>query len=151
MADIGTVTAVLANLKVATDIAKAIRESDLSIERAELKLKLADMVSALADAKVEVTEVQQVLAERDKTISELQEAFQSKDQLVKRYDGYYVLNAAGKPCGEPYCVSCWQVRHRRYNLQYAAGDRTVKACVSCGARYNARLAITIGPDGADAA
>ena len=150
MADLATITAILSNLKVATDIAKAIRESDVSMERAELKLRLAEMIGALADAKIEVTEVQQLLSEKDEAISKLEEAFQSKDELVKRYDGYYSINADGKPVGEPYCVSCWQVRHKRYNLQYLAGDRTVKACISCGAKYNARLAITIGPDGPDA-
>ena len=150
MADLATITGILSNLKVATDIAKAIRESDVSIERAELKLRLAEMIGALADAKIEVTEVQQLLVDKEKAIAQLEDAFQNKDELVKRYDGYYSANAEGKPAGEPYCVSCWQVRHKRYNLQYVAGDRTVKACISCGAKYNARLAVTVGPDGPDA-
>lgn len=149
MADLTTITAILSNLKVATDIAKAIRESDLSMERAELKLRLAEMIGSLADAKIEVTEVQQLLIEKDQAIAQLEEAFQGKDDLVKRYDGYYSVNSIGKPVGEPYCVSCWQVRHKRYNLQYIAGNSTLKACISCGAKYNARLAITIGPDGPD--
>lgn len=150
MADLTTITAILANLKVATDIAKAIRESDVSIERAELKLRLAEMIGALADAKIEVTDIQQLLIDKTKALAELEEAFQNKDQLIKRYDGYYALNDSGQPVGEPYCVSCWQVRHKRYNLQYLAGDRHVKACVSCGAKYNSRLSVTIGPNGPDA-
>jgi hypothetical protein len=150
MADLGTVTTILANLKLATDIAKAIRDADASMERAELRLKLADVIGALADAKIEVTEIQRLLGEKDKTIAELDSAFQGKDELLKRYDGYYRVNSDGRPVGEPYCVSCWQVRHKRFNLQYAAGDRSVKSCISCGAKYNARLATTIGPDGPNA-
>ena len=52
MPDIATIAAALNSLKTATDIVKFIRESDLSIERAELKLKLADLVGALAEAKL---------------------------------------------------------------------------------------------------
>lgn len=145
MADLGTITAVLNSIKVATDIAKALRESDLSIERAELKLRLAEMIGALADAKIEVTDVQQLLGEKDREISELQEAFQSKDSLAKRYDAYYDADATGNPVGEPFCMSCWQVRHKKYNLQSQAGDRQIRVCVSCGAKYTSRLAATIVP------
>ena len=88
MADLATITAILGNLKIATDIAKAIRDSNLSIERAELKLKLAEMISALADAKIEVTDVQELLRDKERELSELKAAFESKDDLVKRYDGY---------------------------------------------------------------
>jgi hypothetical protein len=54
-----TIGALLTSLKAATDIAKFIRGSDLSIERAELKLKLAELVEALANAKLEAADVQQ--------------------------------------------------------------------------------------------
>ena len=46
MPDISAITAVLGSLKTATEIAKFIRESDVSIERAELKLKVADLIGA---------------------------------------------------------------------------------------------------------
>ena len=48
MPDITTIAAVLNSLKAATDIAKFLRESDLSLERAELKLKLADLAACRA-------------------------------------------------------------------------------------------------------
>ncbi len=150
MADLATITAILGNLKLATDIAKAIRDSDISVERAELKLKLAEMIGALADAKIEVTEVQQLLVEKERELAELKDAFQSKDNLVKRYDGYYRVDEHGNPTGEPYCVSCWQTKQKRYNLQYLAGDRTIKVCVSCGSKFNTRLSTTITPGQAEA-
>ena len=150
MADLATITAILGNLKVATDIAKAIRDSDISVERAELKLKLAEMIGALADAKIEVTEVQELLRDKERQLGELKDAFESKDDLVKRYDGYYLKDANGQAVGEPYCVSCWQTKHKRFNLQYVAGQRDMKACVSCGSKYNARLAQNLAPGWADA-
>lgn len=145
MADFGTIAAVLNNIKVATDIAKAIRESDHSIERAELKLKLAEMISALADAKIEVTDVQQLISEKERQIAELEEAFQTKDALVKRFDAYYHVDSDGAPTGEPFCMSCWQVKHKKFNLQQLVSDRYVRVCVACGNQYSSRLAGIIVP------
>jgi hypothetical protein len=61
--DFTSVTAVLGSIKTATEIAKLIKDSDLSLEKAETKLKLADLNGTLADAKLEVVGVQQTLAE----------------------------------------------------------------------------------------
>ncbi len=146
MTDFSTITAILGNLKVATDIARAIRDSDISIERAELRLKLAEVIGALADAKIEVTDIQELLRSKELELSELKEAFETKDDLVKRYDGYYHKDNQGNAIGEPYCISCWQTKHKRFNLQYVAGDRTLKACVSCGSKFNSRLAQNIARD-----
>lgn len=89
MPDMATVSAVLGSLKTATDIAKFIRESDVSIERAELKLKIADLVSALADVKIELVDLQEVFAAKEQRIRELEGAFEARDSLVRRYDAYY--------------------------------------------------------------
>ena len=139
MADLATITAVLSNIKIAADIAKALRESDLSIERAELKLKLAEIMGALADAKMEITEIQELLVAKDRELAELEEAFQSKDSLVKDRDAYYASDAAGQPTGEAFCAHCWQVKHKKYHLHYEAKDRFVKSCVFCGKKYEARM------------
>lgn len=72
MADaITTVAAVLTSLKTATDIAKFLRESDLSIERAELKLKLADLIGALADTKIELAGLQEAISDKDNVLRSL--------------------------------------------------------------------------------
>ena len=52
MPDFSAIGAVLGSLKTATEIAKFIRESDFSIERAEMKMKVADLIGALADVKL---------------------------------------------------------------------------------------------------
>lgn len=62
MPDLATIGAALSSLKTATDIVKFLRSSDLSLERAELKL--ADLLSSLADAKIELIEGQDTLAEK---------------------------------------------------------------------------------------
>lgn len=145
MPDISTISAVLSSLKTATDIAKFLRESDLSLERAELKLKLAELVGALADAKFELSEVQEALSEKAKKIVDLEEAFQSKDGLVRRYDAYYQLDEAGSPIGVAYCLRCWENDHKKRQLVQDAKDRFTRVCTSCGHRYEGRLAAEIRP------
>lgn len=44
MPDMASVSVVLTSIKTATDIAKLLRETDVSLEKAETKLKLAEMV-----------------------------------------------------------------------------------------------------------
>jgi hypothetical protein len=140
MVDITLISTVLNSLKTATDIAKFLRESDLSLEKAELKLKFADLVSALADAKIQVVEIQETLQEKDKRIAELEEAFQTKDTLVRQYDAYYNANEKGNAVGVPYCLRCWENDHEKHQLVLKAGsNRTCTVCTSCGREYVRRL------------
>lgn len=145
MTDLATIGAALTSLKTATDIVKFLRESDLSLERAEFKLKLADLLCSLADAKVELVEVQETLVEKDKRIAELEEAFQSKDSLVRRYDAYYTANEIGEPIGVPYCLRCWENEHKKRQLVHESKNYRIRVCTSCGHQYEGRLAGEIQP------
>lgn len=139
MVDIGLIGTALNSLKAAMDIAKFLRESNLSLEKAELKWKLAELTSALADAKIQFVQVQDELQEKDKRIAELEEAFETKDELVRQYDAYYAVNSAGKPIGVPYCLHCWENGHKKRQLVYHAEDRFKKICTTCGNEYTGRL------------
>lgn len=145
MPDLATIGAALSSLKTATDIVKFLRESDLSLERAELKLKLADLLSSLADAKIELIEVQDALVEKDKRIADLEDAFQNKDSLVRRYDAYYAVNERGAPTGVPYCLRCWENEHLKRQLVHEAKDRFTRVCTSCGHKYEGHQADEIRP------
>lgn len=145
MPDLATIGAALTSLKTATDIVKFLRESDLSLERAELKLKLADLLGSLADAKIELVEVQETLIEKDKRISELEEAFQNRDSLVRRYDAYYTANDNGEPTGVPYCLRCWENEHKKRQLVHESKNYRIRVCTSCGHQYEGRLAGEIQP------
>ena len=103
--DIAAIGALLGSLKTATDIAKFIRESDLSLEKAETKLKLAELVSALADAKLEAAEVQQAILDRDESIRTLQAAAKLRASIRWAQPCYYLPNATGTD--EPYCQNCY--------------------------------------------
>ncbi len=146
MTDIATIAAALNSLKNATDIAKFLRESNLSLERAELKFKLAELVGALADAKLELIEVQETVSEKDKRIAEIEEAFQGKDELLRRYDAYYKIDEAGNPFGVAYCLRCWENDHKKRQLVHEAKDRFTRVCTACGHRYEGLLAAEIHPE-----
>jgi hypothetical protein len=140
MPDISAIAVVLGNLKTATEIAKFIRESDVSIERAELKLKVADLISALADVKLELVELQDTFASKDQRIKELEAAFESRDALVRKYDAYYQADASGDAIGSPYCLRCWESDHKQRMLVHDAKEFRTRLCTSCGHKYEGRLA-----------
>lgn len=145
MPDLTTIGAALSSLKAATDIAKVIRESDLSLERAELKLKVADLVGALADVKMELVDLQEDFAAKEQRIKELEGAFQAKDTLVRRYDAYYRVDAEGSPVGIPFCLRCWENDQKQRQLVHDSKDFRTRICTSCGHRYDARHAYEIQP------
>lgn len=136
MPDFTAIATALGSLKTATDIAKFLRESDLSLERAELKLKLADLIGALADTKIELVEIQETLFNKDKRINELEAAFECKHTLVRRYDAYYAADDRGNPAGVAYCLRCWENDHKRRQLVEDYKDSRTHACTACGHRYD---------------
>lgn len=102
--DITSVGSLLTSLKTATDIVKFIRDSEVSIERAELKLKLAELVEALANAKLEAADIKQSIVERDELIRELRTQAQQRELLKWEQPCYYLTNEEGVK--EPYCQNC---------------------------------------------
>lgn len=136
MPDIATISAALSSLKTATEIAKYFRESDSSLESAEMKLKLADLVGALAEAKLELAEVQDLIMEKDRRIAELEEAFESKESLVRNNDAYYEADSEGNPMGVAFCLRCWEGEHKKRQLVRVAESHTTNQCTGCGQKYD---------------
>jgi hypothetical protein len=116
MADIVTIGAFLTSVKNATEIAKAIRNVDVSLEKAETKLKMAELIESLADAKIQAAEILDILKAKDEKILELERAFELKSQLVRKHDAYYEADSSGNPVGKPYCSHCWEVDHKTIHL-----------------------------------
>ena len=129
--DITSVTAVLGSIKTATDIAKLIKDSDLSLEKAETKLKLADLIGALADAKLEIVGVQQTLAEAEARSRELEQQIDVRQSLVWEEPLYWRKTEAGTD--GPFCQKCYDVDSKLVRLQ---GDRNgYYECRSCKSSY----------------
>lgn len=129
--DITAVTAVLGSIKTATDIAKLIKDSDLSLEKAETKLKLADLISALADAKLEVVGVQQTLADAEAKVRDLEERLKTKENLRWNEPAYYVAED-GRTDG-PFCQKCYDTDGKLVRL-IGDGDGWFE-CKACKSNY----------------
>jgi len=129
--DIGTISTILSSLKTATDIAKFIKDSGITLKDAETKLKLADLISALADAKIEIAAVQQTLIDKDTEILKLQDQLKIKGN-IRWEDPYYWLIDNDKKDG-PYCQQCYDKNGDLIRLQ---GDgRGFWDCRACKSDY----------------
>jgi hypothetical protein len=129
MVDISVITSVLGSVKTATDIAKFLKESDTSLEKAEMKLRLADLIGALADAKLQIVEVKELLSEKDQEINRLIESQKIKDSI--QYEApYYWLMKNDKKEG-PFCQNCYDNDQKLIRLQgYNNGYWDCKTCKS---------------------
>lgn len=127
MADIATIAAALGSLKTASDIAKLIKDSGASLEQAEVKLQIAELISALAEAKLEVAGVQSDLIEKDNIIAALNEKLALKQKVVWEKPYYWLMD--GEKRDGPFCQRCYDVEQRLVRLQ--GGGKKSWGCRSC--------------------
>jgi|SRR6185369_6304691 len=113
--DITAISAALTSIKTAADIAKLIKDSDTSLEKAETKLQLADLTSALADAKLEVTEIQQLLVDKETIIRSLQEQLAVRERLQWEAPYYWLVDGSSKQ--GPFCQHCFDADAKPVRLQ----------------------------------
>ena len=116
--DLTSITAVLGSIKTATEIAKYIKDTDLSLEMAETKLKLADLIGALADAKLEVVGVQQTLAEAESRIRALEQTLDTRGKVKWEEPFYWLDNDSdGATTDGPFCQQCYDHGSKLVRLQ----------------------------------
>ncbi len=121
------ISAILGSVKTATEIAKMLKDSDLSLEKAEMKLKLADLISALADARIETAEIQSVIAEKDERIKGLIKEQKTRENLKYEEPYYWLINNEEKE--GPYCQHCFDKDKKLIRLQgYGNGYWDCKVC-----------------------
>jgi len=129
MADISSITSIYSGIKTALGIAKFLNNSDFSLEKAEMKLKIAELIEALADTKIQI---QNVITEKDEKIKELTKALEIKGKL--RYEPpYYWLDEANSKEG-PYCQLCYDKERKLIRLQGVSTGRW--ECHACKNYYN---------------
>jgi len=103
--DISTISTALGSLKTATDIAKFIFDSGISLEKAESKLKFAELISALADAKIQISDIQLAMLEKDNEIRSLKA--QQELQTSLRWEDPYYWRMNGDLKDGPFCQPCF--------------------------------------------
>lgn len=133
---IAELTAALGAIKATTDVLGAVLRADKALGEAELKLRLADASQKLLDARVAVMDAQTILEDRDKEIARLQGALQNRAKVIKFEEGYYEIGPDGGPTGPAYCMRCYEIDHRLFNLSYPRQTSDPTRCGVCKAQYS---------------
>jgi hypothetical protein len=126
MPDLASIGTIISSVKSATDIAKLIKDSDVSLTAAESKLKAAELISTLADVKFELAELQDELRAKDDKINELENRLLVK--LSLKFDGklYWAENDE-----VPFCPVCYEKDDKNFHLTFTEGFDYFPAKHSC--------------------
>lgn len=134
--EISAITAALSGIKNATDIAKLIKNSGASLEAAEIKLKLADLIEALAEAKIELANVREIVATKEDEIKALKTQLSVQGKVVWEEPYYFVVGNEGGKDG-PYCQKCYDSEKKLIRLQ-SPSQNGYWECHECKSGYKDR-------------
>ena len=100
-----------------------------------MKLKIADLTTALSDAKLGLVDVAQLLKDKDVEIADLKKAVKYRAENLIDQDGFRYLMKDGKASGLPFCPAC----EAKGLFLRLAQDRNTPGhpykCPSCKADY----------------
>lgn len=144
MPDISSIAAGLESLRTATEIVKYLRRANADLEKAEIKLKLAELMEALAEVKLKLVDASE---ENMDLRSQLAMATARKDMrpLITLKNNTYVAKDEDVPGygAGPWCSSCFDTKGELVSLHHelaaamSAGDRSWASykweCPSCKA------------------
>ncbi|RXJ66982.1 hypothetical protein CRV08_11665 [Halarcobacter ebronensis] len=134
MPDLATIGVALSSLKTSMDIAKALKDSNISLSEAEQKLKVAELISSLADLKTELADVKISLIEKDEEIKNLKCKIEEKESLS--FDGKFYWKEGDKT---PFCAVCLENSEKLLHLKYyKANDWGSEhyVCMICKTTYS---------------
>jgi len=114
----------VSSLKAAWELAKAVKASTDAIDDAQIKLQVADLISALAEAKIQA-------AESSELIASLQKQLKSKLELKFNGSVYYRETEDGKNQDGPWCPTCKDARGLEIRLQKSSDPRAAWGCREC--------------------
>jgi hypothetical protein len=95
----------LTAVTAAIGLAKELSATDRAIDKADLKLKAAELTSALADAKIALSTAQDQIRDRDKEIAKLKASFKKAQETIEHH-GFHYEQRNGKAVGMPFCPHC---------------------------------------------
>ena len=120
----------LTSLNTAIGISKTIADAPHALEKAELKLKLADLLSTLAEAKIAISDATSIIDEKDDEIARLKDTFSRKEDTVVSKGYFYRKTKEGKPKGMPFCSVCMEKDRLMILTGHAQGGMGVQ-CPKC--------------------
>ncbi|MDN4502083.1 hypothetical protein QX776_06700 [Alteromonadaceae bacterium BrNp21-10] len=129
--DITSITAGLSAVKTAIDITKEIQNASSSLEKAQVKLKLAEITENLANAKLQFVEAQEEIVNLRLQIRTLQVIDDLKN-LVKK-EGNILLPKESEVKGYgtgPWCTKCFEADGKLISLHHKLGTAMVTSKAS---------------------
>jgi len=137
--DVPTISAALTGIKAATDISKAIMTAGASLEKAELKLRIADLVDSLTDARAKILDIRELLDQKDQEIERL------KKREGLKFDGdVYWLENEDKSEDGPFCPNCFDDKGKCVHIHE---DGPGWFCYVCKRHWGKPREVSSGPDG----
>jgi hypothetical protein len=121
----------LARLTAATEIATFIRDSEISLQKDEMKLKLTELTTAISEAKFQIEDIVSAISEKDQSIKFLQDKINQGEELVFEKSLYWSLKGDKKD--GPFCPQCWDHDHRKIRLYNMANAYWM--CRTCNNSY----------------
>ena len=107
MTDIGTIAASIQSVRTAIDITKGLKGIDASLQDAEVKIKITELLEELSEAKFQLAEAKAENLELKEQINDLEKKLSLQDEVVFKDGHYYLADPKpGKPDG-PFCSKCY--------------------------------------------
>jgi len=120
---------IFATLKGATDIAKVLIGTQGTLDKAELKLKLADLMTELATARTQAADLQDTIRVLSEDLDESRKMIAFAGTM--KYEAPYYFNVAGGGRDGPYCPTCWE-GHAKLAIHLQEWSEDSWMCNTCG-------------------
>ena len=122
------VATAVGSIKSAIDIAKVLKDGADTLDKAEVKLQLAELISSLADAKLQMAEVKELLIQSESEKKELLKKLNQKEKVIYEKPSYFKINNDNSKDG-PYCQNCYDANEKLIRLQGGKNDSWI--CNQC--------------------
>lgn len=129
--DIAAISSALGSVKAAIELTGGILRSSSSLEKAELKLKLSEIITLLSETNIKITQLNEIIQGKDQKIKELETSLINKSKVKKFGEAYFEITEEGKNIGDPYCMYCWENHFKLIHLMNNQGDRRKYCCPHC--------------------
>lgn len=106
----------ISSLKAIAEIVKFIQESSRIFEKAEMKLKLAELYTSLSEARMELAGVSELLIAKDEEIRGLQAQQNLEKEVFLKLGAYWRRKDSGEEDG-PFCTRCWDLNKHLLRLR----------------------------------
>lgn len=135
------IAALLSSTTAAIGVAKAVSEAKGIYDQADLKLKMAEIVSTLADVKIALAEAGSESKAKDEEIARLKKAFAFSGTTVEHHGWQFPTTKHGEPYGTPFCPKCIEMDGRFMVLRHVGQGFASVACPLCSTKYHCNVTL----------